>query len=105
MHYFLLRHRNIPVTILKFQFTSPVSDAFSNQAQRDIIISNLVNKMVGTNLSGQPGLAELQPDLDQLIGELSAGCNVAADCDQARTRTIVKAACAAVLGSAAVTID
>jgi len=88
-----------------FQFTSPVSGAFSNQAQRDIIISNLVNKMVGTNLGGQPSLVELQPDLDQLITELSSGCNVASDCDQARTRTIVKAACAAVLGSAAVIID
>jgi len=88
-----------------FQFTSAVSDAFSNQAKRDIIISSLVNTMVGTNLSSQPSLIELQPDLDQLITELSVGCNVAADCDQARTRTIVKAACAAVLGSAAVLID
>jgi len=88
-----------------FQFTAAVSDAFSNQAKRDIIISSLVNTMVGTNLTSQPTLAELQPDLDQLITELSAGCNIAADCDQTRTRTIVKAACAAVLGSAAVLID
>lgn len=87
-----------------FEFGSPVSTAFSNQAKRDIIISNLVNKMVGTNLDKQPSLAELQPDLDQLIDELTLGCNVAADCDAARTRTVVKASCAAVLGSAAVLI-
>ncbi len=88
-----------------FQFGSAVSVAFSDQAKRDIIISNLVNKMVGTNLSSQPSLAEIQPELDQLIDELTVGCNAPSDCDQARTRTIVKAACAAVLGSAAVLID
>ncbi len=88
-----------------FEFTSPVVTAFSNQEKRDIVISNLVNKMVGTNLSSQPSLMEVQPELDQLIDELSASCNVAADCDAARTRTIVKAACASVLASATVSIN
>jgi len=88
-----------------FDFGVSVSTAFSNQAARDIIISNLVNNMVGTNLSSQPTLAEIQPDLDQLIDELTLGCNVPADCDAARTRTVVKAACAAVLGSATVLIQ
>ena len=43
--------------------------------------------------------------LDMLIDQLTLGCNVAAACDAARTRTVVKAACAAVLGSAAVLIQ
>ncbi|MFV2057563.1 MAG: LamG-like jellyroll fold domain-containing protein, partial [Thiohalomonadales bacterium] len=88
-----------------FDFNAAVSTAFSNQAKRDIITGSLINKMVGTNLSKQPTLAELRPELDQLITELSVGCNIAADCNAARTRTIVKASCAAVLGSAAVLID
>jgi len=88
-----------------FQFTSAVSTAFSDQTKRNIIIDNLVTKMVGNNLDSQPSLTELRPDLNQLIDELSAGCNVAADCDESRTRAIVKASCAAVLGSAVVLID
>jgi len=88
-----------------FEFTSPVVTALSDQAKRDIIINNLVDKMIGTNLSTQPTLAEIQPEINQLMDELSANCNVADDCDAARTRTIVKAACASVLASAAVSID
>jgi hypothetical protein len=88
-----------------FEFNSAVSTAFSNQTKRNMIISNLVNRMVGSNLSSQPSMTELQPDLDQLITELTAGCNVAADCGAARTRSVVKGACAAVLGSAAVLIN
>jgi len=88
-----------------FEFGSAVSTAFSNQTKRNIIISNLVNKMVGTNLDSQPNMTDLQPELDMLIDQLTVGCNVAADCNAARTRTVVKAACAAVLGSAAVLIQ
>lgn len=85
-----------------FQFGSPVSTAFSNQTKRDIIIGSLVDKMLGTDLASQPSLTEVQPDLDQLISELTVGCNVDADCNATRTRTVVKAACASVLASAAV---
>jgi len=88
-----------------FEFNSAVSTAFSNQTKRNIIINNLVNKMVGTNLDSQPTMTDIQPELDMLIDQLTLGCNVAADCDAARTRTVVKAACAAVLGSAAVLIQ
>lgn len=73
---------------------------FANQGT---IITALVDKMVGTNLASQPSLAELTPELNQLFTEL--GCNAATPCDAARTRTVVKAACAAVLGSAAVLIN
>jgi len=88
-----------------FEFGSAVSTAFSSQAKKDIIINSLVNNMVGTNLSSQPSLTDLKPDLDQLLNELTAGCNVAADCDATRTRAIVKGACASVLSSAAVSIN
>lgn len=88
-----------------FEFDSPVTVAFSDQAKRDIVISNVVNKFVGDNLSTQPTLAEIQPDLDQLISELSANCLVDTDCDAERTNTIVKAVCASVLASAAISID
>jgi len=88
-----------------FDFTAATSIAFGSQTQRDIIINALVSNMIGDNISRQPSLAEIKPDLEQLIDELTANCNVATDCNAARTRTVVKAACAAVLGSAAVLVD
>lgn len=88
-----------------FEFNSAVTTAFSSQAKRDIIINNLVNKLIGSSLNSQPSLADLQPDLNQLLNDLTSGCNVASDCDATRTRAIVKGACAAVLSSAAVLID
>jgi len=88
-----------------FDFSAATSIAFGAQSQRDIIINALVSKMVGDNISQQPSLTEIKPDLEQLINELTSNCNAPADCDAARTRTVVKAACAALLGSAAVLID
>lgn len=88
-----------------FDFSAATSLAFGSQTQHDIIINALVSNMVGDNISRQPSLAEIKPDLEQLINELTANCNAPADCDAARTRTVVKAACAAVLGSAAVLVD
>jgi len=88
-----------------FEFSSPVTVAFSDQAKRDIIINRTVDRFVGTELTTQPTLAEIQPDLDQLISQLSANCAVEADCDASRTKTIVKAVCTAVLASAAVSIN
>jgi len=87
-----------------FDFASPVVTAFSDLAKRDIIINNVVNKFVGTNLSNQPTLVEIHPALNQLIDELSLNCTVD-NCDSSRTSTIVKAVCASVLASSAITIE
>ena len=69
-----------------------------------VIIDPLVDRMVGTNLANQPTAAEIQPLLNTLIGDLTAGCD-ASNCDATRTRTVVKAVCAAVLSSAPILIQ
>jgi hypothetical protein len=88
-----------------FNFNAPTSDAFADPAARDVITDALIDQMLGVNLVNQPSLVEAEPILDQLIDMLTAGCNVAADCDANYTRTVVKATCASVLGSAAVHLD
>ena len=88
-----------------FNFNAPTSQAFADPASRDIITDALIDQMIGVNLVNQPNLAETEPILDQLVDSLTEGCNVAGDCDANYTRTVVKATCAAVLGSAAVHLD
>ena len=63
----------------------------------------LVDRMLGTNLANQPTRAETRPLLDTMIDDLTLGCDPTS-CPATRTRTVVKAACAAVLGSAAVNV-
>jgi hypothetical protein len=97
-----------------FGFTSGVSTAFGSgdSAQKNQIVNALVNKMVGTSLNIQPDAAAIKTALigtggntaadGGLYGKLAELCST--DCtSQARTRTIVKGMCMAVLGSAAVT--
>jgi hypothetical protein len=57
---------------------------------------------VGTNLGTQPTDSELRTELYSLIGALSTSCGTSCPAD--RTRTITKAACAAVIGSGALLI-
>ena len=72
-------------------------------AQRDVVFDALYDRMIGTTLSSQPMRADVQSELDALVDSLLAECLVTT-CDAQRTRTIVKASCAAVLSSAAVTV-
>jgi hypothetical protein len=83
-----------------FEFDQPVVVAFSDQTKRDMIIDPLIDGMLGVNLANQPTRAEVHPLLDQLVTDLTAGCN-ATNCDATRTRSVVKGACAAVLSSSA----
>jgi len=87
-----------------FEFDFPVATAFSDQTKRDIIIDNLVTKLIGIDMNRQPTLVEIKPVINSLIDELSV-CPVVADCDAVRTRAIVKSSCSAVLASAAITIN
>ena len=69
---------------------------------RAIVNNALVQKMIGTNLSSQPTSAEVSSELNDLIDRLtSCGGSCSAD----RTKTVVKVACAAVLGSAVTLIQ
>jgi hypothetical protein len=87
-----------------FEFAATPDVAFSTQAKKDVIVNNLLNKMLGINLSNQPSPAEAQPVLNGLINDLTRNC-AAGKCDAARTRTVVKAACSTTLSSAAMLIQ
>ncbi len=86
-----------------FNFDADAVAAFGSAAQRDLVLNPLVDRLLGTNLANQPSRTETRPLLDTMIDDLTLGCNPTS-CPATRTRTVVKAACAAVLGSAAVNV-
>jgi hypothetical protein len=103
-----------------FGFNADVTTAFSGGEQVDII-DDLYNRMVGYTSSGgselttAPSRAQIQAELnnaadgngdslpDGLYDRLRQSCPPT--CDAARTRTIVKAMCASVLGSAVMLVQ
>jgi len=89
-----------------FGFDQPVTTAFT-PATQPIVTDSLIDQMLGANLAAQPTLAEVAPIVDGLIDDLTAACFAVPQvppCDAARTRAVVKAACASVLSSAAVSM-
>ncbi len=72
---------------------------FASDASKALIVDPLIGRAVGTNLAIQPADSELRSELYDLIGNLAISCG--ASCPAERTRTITKAACAAVIGSGA----
>ncbi|MGH0033526.1 MAG: LamG-like jellyroll fold domain-containing protein [Myxococcota bacterium] len=84
-------------------FDSDVPAALGDPAQVNVVVHALFDNMVGAGLSEQPTRGEVTGVLRTLIADLTAGCD-AATCPAERTRTVVKAACAAVLSSAAVAL-
>lgn len=69
----------------------------SGSANRGLLINPLLVKGIGTNLPSQPDDADVSTELDALITKLAN--------NGASTATVTKAVCAAVLGSAAVTVQ
>lgn len=85
-----------------FAFGASAASAFDTQPERDQIIDPLLNNMYGIGLTTQPDPAAVKTELNSLIDTLTAcGGGCAAD----RTETVVKAACAATLGSAAMLLQ
>jgi len=80
-----------------FDFGAATATAFNTMVKRDQVLDPLVNRIMGTNLATQPSAVSVKTELNDLIDRLSAcGGSCAAD----RTQTVVKASCAATLGSA-----
>lgn len=79
-----------------------VSSAFDTTVERDAIINPLFDKVVGSGLFSQPDEAAMKTELDDLI-VLLAGRHVGESATE--TQKIVKATCAAALGSAAVLVQ
>ncbi|WP_414829927.1 LamG domain-containing protein [Alteromonas sp. H39] len=86
-----------------FDFSQPASVAFSGEASANII-TPLLDNMLKTAIATQASRDDVGDELATLISGLSA-CNGTASCDAAYTRTITKASCAAVLGSAVMLIQ
>jgi hypothetical protein len=80
-----------------FNFAAPAETAFDHGGKSQIT-GPLLKRLVGENLATQPTVAEIETELGSLIDTL-AQCSGSA-CPADRTETIVKASCAAVLGSA-----
>jgi len=91
-----------------FNFDETAATAFDSLSKRDMVISPLLDKIVGTGLTTQPNLANVENELEGLILVLgtTTSCPPQPSCDsKLRTKQIVKATCAAALGSAAMLIQ
>lgn len=84
-----------------FNFNADVATAF-DPAGRAAVTGPLLDKLVGANISTQPTNASIETELDGLMDTLTA---CAGSCPAGRTETVVKASCAAVLGSAVTLIQ
>jgi len=77
-------------------FTATPTAAFDT-AGRDALLDNMIDKMMGTNLTSQPLTTDVKAELNALITKLMP-CPLG-NCT-GRTETIIKASCSALLGSA-----
>jgi mono/diheme cytochrome c family protein len=77
--------------------TTPAGSLFSTQAGKDIVINPMLDGVIGTALGSQPAVAEVRTELSALMTRLING--------GASTATVTKAACAALLGSGALTVQ
>ena len=80
-----------------FPFGASAVSAFDTAPERDSIFVPLLTRAMGTGLNSQPDEAAVRTELDNLVIDLTA-CGGACAAD--RTKTVVKAACAATIGSA-----
>ena len=86
---------------LGFNFAAAANIAF-DATGRGQVITPLLENIAGSGLNSQPLIADMTIELDALITKLTAcGGNCAAD----RTEVVVKASCAAMLGSAVMLIQ
>ncbi len=71
-------------------------------AGRTVVLDALVGRMLRTGVATEPAAAGVRSDLDGLMTQLAA-CG--GSCPAGRTEIVVKATCAAMLGSAATLIQ
>ena len=80
-----------------FNFGAAANVAFNGAAQRDLVLNPLITRTLNTNVGSQPDPADTRVHLDSLIDTLTS-CG--GGCPAGRTATVVKAVCAAAVGSA-----
>lgn len=78
------------------------SSNLSTDVNKDQVINPLIAKIMGTGLSTQPDAADVRTEMRSLMSTLctNSACGVGD-----RTETVVKATCAALLGSAAMVVQ
>lgn len=81
-----------------FDFNASANTVF-DASGRNLIIDPLLEKLVGSSLNSQPADTDVRTELENLMDTLTSCANTSS-CDSDRTYTVVKASCAAVLGSA-----
>ncbi len=84
-----------------FDFSAGVNVAFDTSGRSKVIMP-LLNNIAGNGLNSQPLVADMTSELDALITKLTA-CG--GNCAEGRTEVVVKASCAAMLGSAVMLIQ
>ena len=89
------------IEAVDFDFDAPADIAFADTVGTEAMFERLMRRMLGNGLESQPAEDEVGMVLADLTDSLTEQCNVS-NCDTNRTRTIVKAACSAVLSSAPV---
>ena len=82
-----------------FPFGTSQDTAFND---RGLVLDPLIDNMVGNGIGTQPDLTALRGEVNALIDTLIA-CG--GSCEPDRTERVVKAACASVLGSAAMLVQ
>jgi hypothetical protein len=90
-----------------FDFSTSADNAFNSATQRDLVIVPLTQRIMNTGLATQPDPADVATELDKLI-QILTNCafGPGATCaSSARTLEVVKASCAATLGSAAMLLQ
>lgn len=88
-----------------FPFGETPETAFDTTAERNLLFDPLFDNAIGDNLADQPTRQQVRDELNTLIDTLMQKCTSATPCDTTRTLTMAKGVCAAVLSSAAVSID
>jgi hypothetical protein len=82
-----------------FDFGAPLGTAFDD---RSLVTDPIIDHMVGRGIDTQPAVAAVEGELNDLIDRLSS-CG--GSCESDRVERIMKASCAAVLGSAAMLVQ
>ncbi|WP_371195295.1 LamG domain-containing protein [Glaciecola sp. SC05] len=84
-------------------FNANANNGFSG-AMKDAIINPLNQRMLGAGISTQPEQDDVYNEVSNLIDRLSV-CANQNSCNAETTKTVVKASCAALLGSAVVVLQ
>lgn len=87
-----------------FPFGSAPETVFASAADRQQLSDALYDNVIGSGLSEQPTRQAVRDHLDTLYDALMLSCTPTTPCNAERTDTMVKAACAAVVASAAASL-